>query len=229
LTSDARRCRLRSYNQAGFTLVEALVAITLLSLLSIALTGALRLGIDSWTRGSAHSDHLSHILAVQSLLRDIVGQAYPYFLSSDPTRGYVDFDGTSDSLALLAPAPIALGVTGRARFRLSVAKRDGLSDFMMTSQPELGVADASSTIQKKTLFAGAASIKFAYFGRLWSETAAHWHDHWSGQAALPQLVNIQVGFPQGDMRLWPDLVVAPRIAVDVGCVYDQLTQQCRGR
>jgi general secretion pathway protein J len=217
------------HKQAGFTLVEALVAITLLSLLSIALTGSLRFGIDAWARGSAHSDQLSRTLAVQGLLRDIVGQAYPYFLSSDPTRPYVDFDGKIDSLALLAPAPIALGVTGRSRFRLSVARREGLSDLIMTSQPELAAADAPATVQQKTLLTSTAVIEFAYFGTLRSETGPRWHDRWTEQAAMPQLLRIQVRFTEGDSRTWPDLVIAPRITADVGCVYDQLTQQCRGR
>jgi general secretion pathway protein J len=46
---------------------------------------------------------------------------------------------------------------------------------------------------------------------------------------MPQLLRIQVRFTEGDSRTWPDLVIAPRITADVGCVYDQLTQQCRGR
>src|SRR5215467_5981245 len=86
--ADHRQRRWR--NQAGFTLVEALVAITLLSLLSIALTGGLRFGIDAWARGSAHSDQLSRTLAVQGLLHDVIGQAYPYFLSRDPSQPNVD-------------------------------------------------------------------------------------------------------------------------------------------
>jgi general secretion pathway protein J len=226
-TAHPRQLRLR--NQAGFTLVEALVAVTLLSLLSIVLTRGLSFGIDAWARGSAHSDQLSRTLAVQGLLRDVMGQAYPYFLSSDPTRPYVDFEGTSQSLALLAPAPVALGGAGRSRFRLSTAKRNGLSDLTMTSREELATADGPSTVEKKTLLAGAASIEFAYFGTLRSETAARWHDQWTGQTALPRLLRIQVRFPEGDTRPWPDLVIAPRITADVGCVYDELTQQCRGR
>jgi general secretion pathway protein J len=156
------------HNQAGFTLVEALVAVTLLSLLSIVLTRGLSFGIDAWTRGSAHSDQLSRTLAVQGLLRDVVGQAYPYFLSSDPTRTYVEFEGTSESLALLAPAPVALGSAGRSRFRLSTGKRNGLSDLTMTSQAELATADGPSTIEKKTLLTGVASVEFTYFGKLQS-------------------------------------------------------------
>jgi general secretion pathway protein J len=229
VTSAARGRRLRLRNQAGFTLIEALVAVTLLGLLSIALTRGLWFGVDAWARGSAHSDQLSRILAVQGLLRDVVGQAYPYFLSADPTHTYVDFEGTSESLVLLAPAPVAFGSAGRSRFRLSVVKRDGRSDLIMTSQAELAAADAPSTVEKKTLLTGAATVAFSYVGNLRSDTGAGWHDRWIGQTALPQLLRIRVRFPEGDSRLWPDLVIAPRIAADVGCVYDQLTKQCRGR
>jgi general secretion pathway protein J len=99
----------------------------------------------------------------------------------------------------------------------------------MTSQAELVAADAPSKVEKKTLLAGTASIEFAYFGKWASEANAQWHDRWTEQPALPQLLRIQVRFPEGDPRLWPDLVVAPRITVDVGCVFDRLTRQCRGR
>jgi general secretion pathway protein J len=154
-----------------------------------------------------------------------VGEAYPYFLFN----AYVDFEGTGESLAFLASAPIVLGGIGRSRFRLSIVKHDGLSDLVLASQAELAAADAPSTIEKKTLLAGTASIEFAYFGKWRSETNAQWHDRWTGQSALPQLLRIQVRFPEGDTRLWPDLVIAPRVAVDIGCVYDLLTKQCRGR
>jgi general secretion pathway protein J len=217
--------RLRLRDQAGFTLIEALVTVTLLGLLSVALAGGLRFGVDAWARGSAHSDQLSRTTVVQGLLRRVVGEAYPYFLFN----AYVDFEGTTESLAFLAPAPVVLGSIGRSRFRLSIEKHDGLADLVMTSRAELAAADAPSTIEKKTLLAGTALIEFAYFGRLRSEGNARWHDRWTGQSALPQLLRIQVQFPEGDTRLWPDLVIAPHIAVDVGCVYDLLTKQCRGR
>lgn len=229
MTSNARIMQQGLRDQSGFTILEALVAITLLGLLSIALAGGLRFGVNAWARGSAHSDQLSRTTVGQGFLRRVVGEAYPYFLSSDPTHQYIDFEGTSESLAFLAPAPAVLGGAGRSRFRLTVTKHDGLADLVMTSRPELALADGPSTAEKKTLLAGAALVEFAYFGRLRSDPNAQWHDRWIAQPALPQLIRIQVRFPEGDIRIWPDLVIAPRIAVDVGCVYDALTKQCRGR
>jgi hypothetical protein len=40
---------------------------------------------------------------------------------------------------------------------------------------------------------------------------------------------VRVRFAHGDERLWPDLLVAPLVSADVGCVYDALSQLCRGR
>jgi hypothetical protein len=146
--------------------------LTLLGLLTIALTGGLRFGFDAWVRGSAHSDQLIRTTVVQGLLRRVVGEAYPYFLSTDPTRPYIDFEGTSDSLTFLASAPIVLGDIGRSRFRLSITKHDGLSDLVMTSQAELAAADAPSKVEKKTLLANTAVIEFAAQGRIARDTDA---------------------------------------------------------
>jgi len=52
---------------------------------------------------------------------------------------------------------------------------------------------------------------------------------WTLPSRLPRLVRVKIEFPDGDARFWPELLVAPRIDVDVGCVYDALTKRCRGR
>ena len=226
MTSYTLPHRLRA--QAGFTLVETLVAIALLSLLTVALSVSLRFGLDAWAKGSAHSDQLSRALTVEGLLRRVLEEAYPYFVFNDPACQCVDFDGTRDTLMFLAYAPAALGGSGRSRFRLSVTRHEGLSDLVVASQAELA-AGSSPSSGEKTLLAGAAAVEFSYFGRSRTESSARWHDQWSRQIALPELLRIQVRFAEGDARRWPDLVIAPRIVVDAGCVYDQLTKQCRGR
>jgi len=163
------------------------------------------------------------------LLRRIVGDAYPLFLLDDPTHPHIDFDGTRESLSFLAPAPMALGGSGRSRFVLSVARRGGHSDLVLTSRPELADRDASSTPVRRTLLADAQAIDFSYLGRARSARGPEWHDRWSGETVLPRLVRIRVRLASGNTRLWPELLIAPHIAVDVGCVYDPLTTQCRGR
>jgi len=97
----------------------------------------------------------------------------------------------------------------------------------MKAQPELAGDRSSAT--RNELLTDVEHVELSYFGRVASENAAQWHDNWTQQSMLPQLVRIQVRFHAGDTRLWPELVVAPRIYADVGCSYDGLTKRCRGR
>jgi general secretion pathway protein J len=215
--------------QAGFTLMELLVAITLLSLLSLVLTSSLRFGFTAWARGSEHADSVDHKVLVQDFLRRTVGDAYPYFLPTDPTHGpgYVDFSGTPQSLHFLASAPTALGSRGRVRFGVELERSSSKTELVVTTTPEL--AEASAKPQRKILASNVETVEFAYFGKKRSERAPDWHDAWREELTLPQLVRVRVRPASGDTRPWPDLIIAPRLTADVECVHDPLTKQCRGR
>ena len=54
-----------------------------------------------------------------------------------------------------------------------------------------------------------------------------WHETWIDRPAPPALVRIRVKFPAGDRRVWPELIVAPRISTDANCVFDVVSQMCR--
>ena len=215
--------------QDGFTLMELLVAVVLLALLSVILTGSLRFGFRAWARGTDHAERVDQIVLVQDFLRRTIGDVYPFFLTTDPTRGggHVDFAGTAQHLGFLASAPLALGGRGRARFELSVVKDARHSDFVVTSIPEL--ADSTVAPSRKVLMSDVEAIEISYFGKPRSDKSAAWHEAWVEEAALPQLVRIRVRLSAGATRSWPDLVIAPRITADVGCVHDPLTKLCRGR
>jgi general secretion pathway protein J len=112
-------------------------------------------------------------------------------------------------------------------FTLKLGRRAGHRDLVVTSTPEL--TDAALEPISKVLIPDVERITFAYFGKTRSEREAAWHDAWSGEPTLPQLVRLRVGHPPGSARSWPDLIIAPRVTADVGCVHDPLTKQCRGR
>lgn len=213
--------------QDGFTLIELLVAIALFSLVSLILLRSLGFGLNVWQRGKAHADRVDHVLVVQDVVRRLLDEAYPFLPDGDPTRRRVEFSGTTETLRFLAPAPSALGGGGRSRLQLSVDHTGGTVDLVLTSDLEL--ANGASRPARKVLLANASAIQFSYFGKGRSDRAAAWRDDWTDELSQPKLVRIQVRFASADSRFWPDLFVAPRIGVDVGCVYDPLIKQCRGR
>ena len=188
-------------DDAGFTLIELLVTIALLSLLLVLLFGGLHFGTRAWDRAQAHEAGTDELRAVQDLMRRELVQAYPGHAGVEPA---VAFDGGTDSVRFLAPAPQAVETGGR--FRITIAERRGT--LAMDGTPELAVAPGAAW--STVLLHHIAAVRLAYFSR------GRWLSSWRDAAGLPELVRVQVDFPPGDGRLWPDLIVAPRIASGAG-------------
>jgi general secretion pathway protein J len=123
---------------------------------------------------------------------------------------------------------MALGGGGRSWLRLSLDRHDQRTGLVLLSQPELADPQIGSPL-KKPLMANVQRVDFSYYGRLRSDRIVQWRDRWIGEGTLPELVRIRMEFPASDPRVWPELVIKPRIAVDVACSYETLTKSCRGR
>jgi general secretion pathway protein J len=213
--------------EAGFTLVELLVALALFSLLCTLLFGNVRFGMRAWQYGAAHAEQVDHTLVVQGVLRRIIEEAYPLFVAGDSAHPHVDFNGKLTSLDFLSSAPTAAGAGPRYRFLVTADKVGGKADLVIASHPELVSAEDAN--MRTVLLADIERVEFSYFGATLSDSAPQWRNEWLQQAAVPQLVRVRTWFPAHDGRTWPDLLVMPRISADVNCVYDALTKRCRGR
>lgn len=215
-------------HEAGFTLVEVLVALALFSLLVALLFGNVRFGLQAWQIGSVHNESLVRSVASQDLLRRLLGNAYPMLLGAAGTDPLIDFEGAKDTLSFLSEAPVVTGGAGRFRFKLFQDQRQNQTDFVVSSTPELANPQDASMTTKSLLLADVDHIEFAYSdGGSKGETT--WSSAWGKRSSLPRLVRVRVAFRSGDTRLWPDLLIAPRIGADVSCVYDPITKRCRGR
>jgi general secretion pathway protein J len=219
----------RAVSEAGFTLVELLVALALFSLLTTALFESVRSGLQAWQRGNARAEHVQHGLIAQDVLRRMIGNIYPMLVTVDATRKRIDFEGAKDSISFLAPAPMAASAGRRFRFKLLVEQRGDRNDLIMSAVPELEGVQAASMPAKTLLVADVASATFSYFGEPAAGRSAQWSDSWAQRIDMPQLIRVDVAFRGGDGRSWPDFVIAPRITADVSCVYDPGTTRCRGR
>lgn len=215
--------------QSGFTLVELLIALALFSLLVTVLFNNVQFGLQAWKHASARAEYVQHMMASQDLLRRMIGDIYPLYAIDATTGPRIDFDGSKDVLSFLANAPISANTGGRFRFNLFVERRSGEDDLVLSSIPELALSQDTPMATRSVLLTDIEHADFSYFGLLAGERNPQWSDSWSKRSEMPALVRVRVAFRSGDMRSWPDLVVAPRITADVNCVYDPLTMRCRGR
>lgn len=212
-------------NEAGFTLVELLVSLVLLSLLSLCLYGALAFAMKALQRVDSQSRGQDAITRAKQDLREELEAAFPLFLAKADLP-HIDFDGTVRRMAFLSPAGLSVGGPGNARVVVTDETDRGDIQLVLMAVPELS---PDSKPVREVLVRHVHDVKFSYYGRTANETDATWHSEWIAQPRLPDLIRLTMSFDVGDERHWPDLIVWPRIAADATCLYDALTHYCRGR
>jgi general secretion pathway protein J len=199
--------------QAGFTLVELLVAMTLLAFLSIALFGGLRFGARSWEAVVDSSAERDDIVSTQTFLRDRLGQVT---LPGSARAGQPGEDGRLEGgperLEFTAPWLSALSLGGLYRFTLW-HEDTGDGRLMLSWQPAEAdpeaLEDLGDLAGERVLLDGVAGLRLSYYGAADAEAEPEWLDQWEDPVAPPRLVRVDLAF--ADARLvWPDFVVAPR-------------------
>jgi len=207
----------RQEREAGFTLLELLVAMMLLAMLSLLLFGSLKFGRQVWSTAADGTIGTNAVRAFQNEIREDVARAYPVFIP-DAVHPHVDFDGGPSQLMLLAPAHDASGGLERL-----VIGSDG-DVTTIAGRRELANNAAATYVRS---LKGVGGMRFNYFGQIKGEDVPAWHGEWRQQTRLPLLVRISAVAGKG--VAWPTIVVSPRIAADPTCVYDAATGFCLGR
>ncbi len=199
--------------QGGFTLVELLVAMTLLAFLSITLFGGLRFGARSWEAVVDSSAERDAIASTQTFLRGRLGQLT---LPGPAGRRQLDaggrLDGGPDRVEFVAPWLSALSLGGLYRFTLW-REDTGNGRLMLRWQPAAADPDALEELGdlagERILLDGVAEFSLSYFGAEDEEAEPEWLDQWDNPGAPPRLVRIDLAFADA-RRVWPDFVVAPK-------------------
>lgn len=204
-------------DDGGFTLLEMLVATTLLGLLSLVLYGALQFGLRSWQRSEELSARANAVRQVQGLLTTDLTRAYPEVIRTDPTRRPVDFEGARSRIRYLTASSRVAG----ALDHVTIGVPAGSNVLTRIATLELGVG---TRVDSKVLLKHVAGFEISYFGATDEDKTPRWQDTWHDRESMPLLVRIRARLSG---ETWPDLVVAPAVTADATCNFDPLTKNCR--
>lgn len=208
---------MRAKGERGFTLLEMLIAMTLLGLLMLGLFGGLRLGARVWEAGDARAADRTRIEAVQRFIRTYLGQARPLAAADATGDDRVAFIGRIDGLDFSATLPAHLSAGGFEHVALSFANLGGVRGLVLRHGPlrrsEDGRAELarSDEAESAMLLGDVEAVEFSYYGARDGDDDAEWTDRWDDEQQLPFLVRIRIGFAASDRRIWPELTVALRI------------------
>jgi general secretion pathway protein J len=202
---------------SGFTLLELLLAMTLLALIAVMLAGGLRLGARVWESGEERAQALARLELVQGFLRRQVSGARPLVMGRLGSQPRYAFEGGRERLRLAVLAPPQLGAGGfylvtieRAEGQSGVGEGDELRLGWQLYHPEMDEVGASDPVTERVLLEGVEKVKFSYFGALRRDPEPRWRERWEDQRALPELVRIELEF-RDPSRYWPQFVAAPKV------------------
>jgi len=216
-TLNAKRPTPNAQRQTGFTLIEVLISLALLSLLMLVLTGAMRSMGQTEDRVEQRVQISDNYRAAVDLLRDVLGRVSARRLrllnAADGPPDMPFFQAQPDSLAWIGVMPARYGLGGRHYLRLAVEPMvGGGGQLVLRYAPWTGEPFFSNWGQAQAQVLAAPVNTLAL--RYQDPASGQWSPVWPppGMAVndmpptrLPSAVALQVDAPD---FAWPPLVAA---------------------
>lgn len=197
---------------AGFSLVELLVAVTLVALLTVALFGGLRFATRSADAVGRRIDHGAQIAVAYDFMQNELAGAVALPAAPRSPDAAIDFTGEPDAVSFVVQPPTYLALGGLHWLHVALEGEGAGRRLVVSWQPvQRGpVATPAATLRPSILLEGVKSVAFAYFGVQDRSGPPAWSGRWTDRRALPQLVRLRIALADG----WkaPDLIVAPRLS-----------------
>ncbi len=204
----------RPASAAGFTLVELLLAITLMSiLLGLTYTG-LRAATRSTERGEDRLAVAGGIRASHQFIRKQLNQMLPlaYAEQDDADQRRIVFTGDSKRIQFVAPMPGYLGSGGPQVQVLELATGDDgyvlqFRHALLQFFEEERLYDRDPVV----LLTNIEAAEFEFIGRDEERLLTPWMQNWDLQHALPVAVRLNLEFGEDQQAQWPVLVAGVRV------------------
>jgi general secretion pathway protein J len=218
----------RARNAGGFTLLEVVVALSLLAGMMLLLFIGLRMGVRSWDAGTARGEKSDQMLLAYSFMRKELTAAFPWRLK-DPLAVKLAFKGERESLRFVSMRPAEIGGGGLAFVAFDYdGARAQETGGRLVMRRTLAAADAKDfdaleAIEKFTLIEGVTQAQFEFFGAENDTNVPMWSDHWDFPQRLPSHVRLTMKI--GEEKL-PEIVIALKLGEEAGCYESSFQRTC---
>jgi general secretion pathway protein J len=200
--------------EAGFTLIEMLIALALMTVIASLLVNAVGSARQALTVVDRRVTQAS-VPAVQSVLRRLLIEARANADAAqhaDPDRTFI---GEASKLRFVSSFVPRGQYGGLWRYEITVDASEGAagsSALVLTQQLVRPTSSAASPPLRTVVLKEVRALTVRYFGAEEKDSAPQWQDAWRHPYRLPRLVSVDATFVRPDRRQWPTLIVALPLA-----------------
>lgn len=206
--------------QRGFTLVELLMAITLLAMILTLAYQGLRVGTQAVSRGEELVDRTNRMRIVHQFLRNQLSRVLPLALGSNEDAdgeapAVIMFEGEDDRMRFVAPMPGYLS-RGGPHEQVLALRRGSNGMELVFAHRLLGSFEDGDALDDRdnppiVLIDGIESGRFNYLTIDEEGEPTDWSPDWEDPSVTPLMVQVDLTMNSDSRLVWPILEVAPLI------------------
>jgi general secretion pathway protein J len=200
--------------EAGYTLLELLIALALLAVIASLLVKAITSARQALNVVDQRGTQAS-VPAVQSVLRRLLVEAR----ASPDATGQADlnraFIGETNKVGFVSSFVPQGQYGGLWRYEIALDANEGAAEsntLVLTQQLVRPTSQATGAPLRTVVINEVRALSLRYFGAEEEGSAPQWKDAWRHPYRLPNLVSVDVTFVRADGRQWTTLIAALPLA-----------------
>lgn len=197
----------------GFTLLEVLLAMTLLSIMVVLLFSSLRIGAESWDKGETKIAEVNEKAVVYHFFKRHIPTIRPLRDDFSEEESTFSFQGEQERLKFVSVFAASVGRKGLQHFEVFFDKKDtGIIKVILTPFYPT-IENQEWQPEEVVLLEHVTDFKVSYFGREDIDKEADWFESWQEKNDLPQLIKIKIKLQ--DKSYWPEMTFALKMSASV--------------
>ncbi len=202
----------------GFTLLELLVSIVILSLIITISYSALRLGSRTWQGTANIITKNSTTRFAEQFIRKKIEQIYPIYWNDGATR-IIAFQGEEDGLKFIAPAPQGREVVEYYEYYVTNERQDdgslSLLLYFEPHDPSKNGFKVTRNSPNRKILSRLDKVKYLYYGSQDKNSPLEWNDVWDDTTkTYPSIIKIEITSEE-KMESWLDIAVELRSKISL--------------
>jgi prepilin-type N-terminal cleavage/methylation domain-containing protein len=183
--------------RAGFTLLEVLISVVLLSVIAVVIGGGMRLGYRAVAKGEKKIERLEMLEKSLAIMDEQVLSAVPLTFTNDDGTKHFYFEGHEHSLTV--PTTYSIW-SGRNRYVIVEYRvrtnADGTRSLWANERVVM-----TAVGKDVEMLHGLKDVRFEYFYEDPTEEEGDWVKEWDDEAGIPRKVRIRVVLDKREILL----------------------------